>query len=640
MPKQLSDAIPSVIKVLHVDDEEYQFETVKLFLGQLDDTFQITSVSNPQQALEQLEVKEFDCIVTDLKMPGMNGLEFAKIIRGKFAVPIILYTGQGSEEVAEKAFAIGIDDYIRKEIEPSHYQLLAKRIKTAVEQRRMEQLYHQVVEDTRDAIAIAADGVIVFANRALAELLGYEDTKELVGKAPQTFVEGSKRAALKRNLEDRLRGTSTSQINEYEVICRDGKKIDIETSASVINYNGKDSLLVFVRDITSRKEMEKTIRKSEYLFRTLVNMAPDGIVTMNLMGVITFINPSFSKLTGFEAEEIIGRNFLNLGTLRIKDLPNFVSLFAHFLVNEGKRDSPIEFTFKRKDGSEGYAEAHARLIEVEENKREIFIIARDISERKKIEEELRSYSKELEKRVIERSQMLIDSEKLIAAGRIASMVGHDLRGPLNTIKNATFLMENKPETTKEMLRLINNAVDLSVKMLDELRNQTRESPLDLAEVDLAQLIEEVIRESIPPPKIYVQSRIKGRVVVKIDKIKMRRVLDNLIRNGFEAMSNGGVLLVTSSDQGDSATISVQDQGEGIPDTIKANLFKPFVTTKENGTGLGLSFCKRIVDAHGGQITVSSSVGKGTTFTIRLRKQTDPDARICEPISALSESKKR
>lgn len=322
MPTQLPEATPSVIKVLHIDDEDYQLETVKLFLRQLDERFQITSVSNTKQALQQLEVNQFDCIVTDLKMPDMNGLEFAKIIREKVSIPIIIYTGQGSEEVAERAFSIGIDDYIRKEIDPSHYQLLAKRIKTAVEKRRTEQLYLRVVEDTRDAIAIAADGKIVFANRALAELLGYKDPKELVGETPLAFVEGSKKAALRRNLDDRLLGVSTSQINEYEVLHHDGHKIAIETSASVMDYNGKDSILVFIRDITSRKEMERTLQKSEALFRTLVSMAPDGIATMDMKGVVKFINTSFSRLTGFEAEEIIGRNFLNLGTLRVKDLPN------------------------------------------------------------------------------------------------------------------------------------------------------------------------------------------------------------------------------------------------------------------------------------------------------------------------------
>jgi signal transduction histidine kinase len=171
-----------------------------------------------------------------------------------------------------------------------------------------------------------------------------------------------------------------------------------------------------------------------------------------------------------------------------------------------------------------------------------------------------------------------------------------------------------------MLRIINSAVDLSVKMLDELRNQTRESPLELEEYDLAELVDEAVKESIPPPKIQIQSRVEGFVSVRIDRIKMRRVLDNLIRNGCDAMPNGGVLLITGSDEGDGVVITVQDQGEGIPDAVKANLFKPFMTTKENGTGLGLPFCKRVVDAHGGQISFTSSQGKGTTFTIRLRKQ--------------------
>lgn len=631
MPKPLPEVTPSVIKVLHVDDEDYQLETMKIFLRQLDEAFQITSVSNAHSALAELEAKQFDCIVTDLKMPGMNGLEFAKAIRERVNVPIIIYTGQGSEEVAERAFSIGIDDYIRKEIDPSHYQLLAKRIKTSVEKRRAEQLYLHVVEDTRDPIAIAADGKIVYANKALSDLLGFENPHELIGEVPLDFVEGSKKASLKKNIDARINGTATYQINEYEVVRRDGRKVSIETSASVIDYNGKNSILVFIRDISSRKEMERNLQKSEELFRTLVSMAPDGIATMDLKGVVRFINTSFCRLTGFEPEEIVGKSFLQLGTLRVKDLPNFVSIFTNFLLNDGKLRTPVEFMFKRKDGSEGYAEATARFIEVDGNQKEIFIIARDISERKRIEHELRTYSKELEKRVIERSQALIDSEKLIAAGRVASMVGHDLRGPLNTIRNATYLMETRPETTRDMLRMINNAVDLSVKMLDELRNQTRESPLELERIDLTELIEEAIAESIPPPKVRIQSRLDGRVFVKVDRVKMRRVFDNLIRNGFEAMPDGGVLMLTCGEVDGCVAVTIQDQGEGIPDAMIGSLFKPFMTTKENGTGLGLAFCKRIIEAHGGDISVSSRVGKGSVFTIRLRLNTsEPSLMIPAP----------
>jgi len=109
-----------LIRVLHVDDEQIQLSQVKIFLETLDPSLKVTSTASPVEALKQIRNDSFDCVVSDFVMPGMNGIEFAQNVREMEDVPLILYTGQGSEEVAEAAFAVGIDDYLRKEIDPSH----------------------------------------------------------------------------------------------------------------------------------------------------------------------------------------------------------------------------------------------------------------------------------------------------------------------------------------------------------------------------------------------------------------------------------------------------------------------------------------------------------------------------------------
>ena len=107
----------------------------------------------------------------------------------------------------------------------------------------------------------------------------------------------------------------------------------------------------------------------------------------------------------------------------------------------------------------------------------------------------------------------------------------------------------------------------------------------------------------------------GSIVV--DPTQIRRVIDNLLRNAVEAMPDGGKLMVSSEVQGDDIDLRVRDTGVGISEDELGNLFKPFHTTKSKGMGLGLVYCKRAVEAHGGSIVVESKVGVGTTFIVRL-----------------------
>jgi DNA-binding response OmpR family regulator len=126
------------IHVLHVDDEEDQLFISKRFLNKVDPSLILEQSLQPENALKKLQEEQFDCVVTDYKMPGMDGIELASRIRESSGIPIIMYTGRGSEEVAEKAFNIGVNDYIRKEMDPTHFKVLAERIRAAVMKHRAE----------------------------------------------------------------------------------------------------------------------------------------------------------------------------------------------------------------------------------------------------------------------------------------------------------------------------------------------------------------------------------------------------------------------------------------------------------------------------------------------------------------------
>jgi len=141
----------------------------------------------------------------------------------------------------------------------------------------------------------------------------------------------------------------------------------------------------------------------------------------------------------------------------------------------------------------------------------------------------------------------------------------------------------------------------------------------LVDTNLPDLIKEAILNAKIPSNVDVSYTVQeGSSRATANPILLRRVLVNLMLNAVQAMPSGGRLTIVANGTQDSAAISVQDNGRGIPAENLDRLFNPFFTTKAQGQGLGLAVCKRLVEAQGGEITVRSEVGKGSTFTINLR----------------------
>ena len=363
------------IRILHVDDDVNQSEFLRYFLPEMDEAFRIDFVSDPCQVMENMGSEIYDCVVTDYQMPRMNGIELAEKIRERFDLPIIIYTGQGSEEIAEAAFSAGIDDYLRKEMDPSHYQVLAKRIRQVVEKKRTESVYRTVVEQTRDALSIFIDGLMVFANQSTLDLLGVNSFFEIYGTNP--FSQYNGREFHQDFLENGFQ--------EFEIESRGKETFNIEVSTSPIKYNGKDAILCFARDITEKKRLENEKKISQKRFKTLVDCSPDGITSINPLGFVTFANKAFLELTGFSIEEIVGKHITNIGTIRKKDLLVHMKNFASIL--RGENIPPIEFTWQTKEGNPGVALSHVSLIEIE-GRREVLLIIKDITNYRKKEKEL------------------------------------------------------------------------------------------------------------------------------------------------------------------------------------------------------------------------------------------------------------
>jgi signal transduction histidine kinase len=221
-------------------------------------------------------------------------------------------------------------------------------------------------------------------------------------------------------------------------------------------------------------------------------------------------------------------------------------------------------------------------------------------------------------------EQLLKSERLAAIGETAAMVGHDLRNPLQGIMGAIYILKKSlgptmDDTAREAIDLVEEDVERSNRIISDLLDYSREIKLEPSETTPRSLI----RNALPhigreiPSNIRLLDSAKDEPVMIADSRKMQRVLVNLIGNAIDAMPQGGTLSVSSSAEDGRVGISVADTGTGMTEEVMQKLWTPLFTTKHEGMGLGLPICKRIVEAHGGSISVQSILGKGSTFTVKL-----------------------
>jgi signal transduction histidine kinase len=174
-----------------------------------------------------------------------------------------------------------------------------------------------------------------------------------------------------------------------------------------------------------------------------------------------------------------------------------------------------------------------------------------------------------------------------------------------------------------MLQTIDDCIDYSDKIVNDLLEYSREIKLDIRETTAKTLIQNLLSNLEIPNTIQVKDFTVEEPKIMVDAEKLKRVFFNIVKNAFDAMPNGGVLVIKSESSNGYVVFSFTDTGTGMTQETLSKLWTPLFTTKAKGMGFGLPICKRLVEAHGGKISVESAVGKGTTFTITVpikRKQ--------------------
>jgi len=258
-----------MIRVLFVDDERVVLDLTKRFLEELDGEIRVDTVLSAGEALRMLGGGGYDVVVSDYRMPGMDGLEFLGVLRGRGdRIPFIMFTGKGREEVVVEAFRRGADGYVMKGGDPrSQYAELTNWIRQAVRRRRAEEALRQSEERYRTLVELAHEGILVtegperritFTNPRMAEMLGYT-IKELVGMRYLDLVHPDEIEEASQNIRSNLASGKPSTY-ERRLLKKDGSTLHTILSISLIkpkNQTSHPPAIIIVTDITKRKRTEE-----------------------------------------------------------------------------------------------------------------------------------------------------------------------------------------------------------------------------------------------------------------------------------------------------------------------------------------------------------------------------------------------
>jgi len=391
----------------------------------------------------------------------------------------------------------------------------------------------------------------------------------------------------------------------YRILAKSGEvKWVWERGEGIYASDGTLSYLEgFVTDVTERKRAEHLLRQSEERYRRLITVSPYAIL-VNRGDRLIFANDQAIKLFGaVKADEILGKSPLDLFH------PDYHAVRRERLheLLEGRSQVPvIEEKIIRVNGTSIDVEVSAARFTDEEGPA-ILLMLRDIGERKRLQEQLRK------------------TERIAELGTLASGMAHEIGTPMNVILGrAEYLMDRvTEEPVKKGLQTIVTQVERITKVMNQLLTFARRKAPERCPLDLRETIEdgmELFQERLARNQIQAELALADNCPLALaDPDQMSQVFINLVMNAVHAMPDGGMLRISLAPEKQMVKLTIADTGHGIPRDVVKKVFEPFFTTKEfgQGTGLGLTVVKGIIEEHQGSIAVESEEGNGTAFTILI-----------------------
>jgi two-component system, cell cycle sensor histidine kinase and response regulator CckA len=451
--------------------------------------------------------------------------------------------------------------------------------------------------------------------RELAEVVFPPETRLRFRESLAKFLELGKSDLLGRRVE--LTGHRS-----------DGRLFPLEMSVNRVPMDGPPILTGFLRDITERKQFEEALRRSEEHFRSLIENSSDVIAIVKEQGRFAYVSHTVQRILSYRPEDLMQRSVFDLVH---PDDHNEVKQALDRALRQPEKATAVQFRCRHADGTWRVLEAIGILRKDPSGQSGIFVNARDITERRQLEDQLRQ------------------AQKMESVGQLAGGVAHDfnniltvIQGHASLLTSSTGLTLNQRNSLEQITLGADRAANLTRQLLTFSRKQMLQPRhLDLNEVvnHLAKMLQRMLGEDVA---LHLHFQ-RDLPTVRVDQGMLEQILMNLAVNSRDAMPRGGQLIINtrlaqvdssglpphaSGAPGPYVVLSVGDTGSGIAPEHLPHIFEPFYTTKDigKGTGLGLATVYGIVHQHHGWITVDSEPKRGTVFQIFLPATTQaPDA---------------
>jgi PAS domain S-box-containing protein len=484
-----------------------------------------------------------------------------------------------------------------------------------------EEKYRLLLSNMNEGVIFVDNNdVIKFINKRCCEIYGFE-YEELIGKTGYELLiyKDDRHIIVEKNLE-RMEGASGSYI--VRGLNKAGEILWINISGAPIFDENKKPIgsIGILSDVTEQIVAEQKLRKTEKYYKALIENAPDGVVTIGIDGKFQFVSDNSKKIFGFPVDEIA--NFHPADNTHPEDLPMVLNTLDELIKNP-KLVPVIVYRFRTKDGNWRWIESTFSNLFGDPNVNAIVINFRDITDRKIAEKDLINAKEKAE-----------ESEKL-KSNFLANM-SHELRTPMVGILGFSELLKSElTEKThkmmaervykggKRLMGTLNLILDLSRLEAGKLETNYKVFEINELITNSVEIYDQTVRQK----NLYIKFvKNTENILVNLDERMVSDVLNNLINNSVKYTETGGIVITSGElllNGTEYAEIKVKDTGIGIPSDKLGLIFEEFRQVSEGysrtfeGTGLGLSLTKKFVEKMNGTIEVSSEIGKGTVFTVRI-----------------------
>ncbi|HEC71986.1 MAG TPA: PAS domain S-box protein, partial [Thermoplasmatales archaeon] len=473
-----------------------------------------------------------------------------------------------------------------------------------------EKKFRRIFDATSDVLLYLKDEVILDINKTALNFLGVKK-EEIIGKK----ISELKRFCsndFEKHLQAIRKASSGEIVNDYECTeTHDNIEYSLLFSVDVIEENGVlEGILLRGRDITKRQKAWEELLKLEEKYRILAETSADGVITLDPIGRITYVNPAFEKMINRRKGKILATLFRDYLS------EDSVYFFQQVLIDVRKKDEKIEnieLELLRSGGDLVPIEINIAPLKKNNTFAGIICSIRDITERRMIENELKK------------------SERLKT--EFMNIAAHELKSPVTPIKGYLELIIADKEATEKiknwakislrnserLLRLVNDILDVSRLDTDTMRFEM----VKLNPVEILKEIVEDMRPAVEKKNLKFITKIPDDLPnIMGDRHRLSQVLKNLIGNALKFTDNGHIS-ITAKKEKDHILIAIEDTGIGISKDEIKKIFTKFYQAysgddrKNEGVGLGLFICREIIKKHNGEIWAESELGKGSTFFIKL-----------------------